>query len=329
MKTETESQLLDIIYKTGPLRPVDIAKSLDISLQMVHRHLKKLLQQNKIKRLGSPPKVYYQYLKPIVLPDTTKLEPKVITYIEENYLILTPSGERLFGIKGFLWWSKKTNQLNLGKLALEYMNAHQHFQNEYNNKLGSIDATFKIHNTFKKSYLNKLFYYEFYSLPKFGKTKSGQLVYLGKSGQNISAIKQLVEKSKDTINKTIKHYRIDAVAFAPHSIPRKIQFLDVFKKKLGLNLPLLLLDKIFVEDFPVSQKSLSKLNDRIENAESTIFPNRKTSSFNNILVIDDAVGSGATLNIIAKKLKLLNPKAKVYGFALTGSLKGFEVINEI
>lgn len=47
-----------------------------------------------------------------------------------------------------------------------------------------------------------------------------------------------------------------------------------------------------------------------------------------IININDAVGSGATLNIIASKLKKLGVDF-VCGFAITGSLKGFEVVKEI
>jgi len=34
------------------------------------------------------------------------------------------------------------------------------------------------------------------------------------------------------------------------------------------------------------------------------------------------------MNETACKLKKLNPKSKVYGFAITGGYKAFEVINE-
>ena len=89
------------------------------------------------------------------------------------------------------------------------------------------------------------------------------------------------------------------------------------------------LKKVFVNDIPIAQKSLSKLSDRIENASHTIFIQPSNSQFKRVLVIDDAVGSGATLNIIAAKLKKNAGVEFVCGFAVTGSLKGFEVVNEI
>ena len=103
----------------------------------------------------------------------------------------------------------------------------------------------------------------------------------------------------------------------------------MYKLFLELNIPCSTMQKVFVNDIPIAQKSLSKLEDRIENATNTIFTLKENSAFKRVLVIDDAVGSGATLNIIASKLKKLSGAEFVCGFAVTGSLKGFEVINEI
>jgi predicted amidophosphoribosyltransferase len=50
--------------------------------------------------------------------------------------------------------------------------------------------------------------------------------------------------------------------------------------------------------------------------------------YQTVLIIDDAVGSGATINEIAQKLKARGAK-KVIGFAIVGSYKGFEVIKEV
>ena len=52
-------------------------------------------------------------------------------------------------------------------------------------------------------------------------------------------------------------------------------------------------------------------------------------AFNNILLIDDAVGSGATLNEIAKQLKNKNIAKSITGRALVVSFKGFDVISEV
>ncbi len=47
------------------------------------------------------------------------------------------------------------------------------------------------------------------------------------------------------------------------------------------------------------------------------------------MLIDDAVGSGATINETACKMKLKKMTAEVIGFAVVGSFKGFDVIQEV
>ena len=51
--------------------------------------------------------------------------------------------------------------------------------------------------------------------------------------------------------------------------------------------------------------------------------------FKKVLLIDDAVGSGATLNETSLKLKEKELAKKVIGLAITGSFKGFDVIQEV
>jgi predicted amidophosphoribosyltransferase len=78
----------------------------------------------------------------------------------------------------------------------------------------------------------------------------------------------------------------------------------------------------------VPQKILNKLEDRVQNAKGTISVS-DSIKYNKILLIDDAVGSGATLNETAKKIKDIKIAKKVIGLAITGSFKGFDVISEV
>jgi predicted amidophosphoribosyltransferase len=79
----------------------------------------------------------------------------------------------------------------------------------------------------------------------------------------------------------------------------------------------------------VAQKTLNKLQDRIDNAQQTIIVEDKTP-FDNILLIDDAVGSGATLNETAAQIKRKKLcKGRIIGLAIVGSFKGFDIISEV
>ncbi len=152
-----------------------------------------------------------------------------------------------------------------------------------------------------------------------------------KQSQKRQLIDRAVEQVKPLIERIITIYAIDTIAFAPPSLPRKLQFMQEFADKLDINLPKIQLVKSYKGDIIVAQKSLSGLQERITNARDTIFLKTPLSvGTKNILLIDDAVGSGATLNETAKKLLVGNPQIEsIIGFAIVGSTKGFEVIREI
>lgn len=78
----------------------------------------------------------------------------------------------------------------------------------------------------------------------------------------------------------------------------------------------------------VPQKTLNKLEDRIENAKRTIMVDEE-KKFKTVLLIDDALGSGATINETAKKIKNQQLAETIIGLAITGSFSGFEVISEV
>ena len=99
------------------------------------------------------------------------------------------------------------------------------------------------------------------------------------------------------------------------------------EKKLGLNIPTVSIVKVKTPII-VPQKTLSKLEDRVENARETIVA-ETAGRFGRVLLIDDAVGSGSTLNETAAQLKSNGIAKEVLGLAITGSFKGFDVISEV
>lgn len=73
---------------------------------------------------------------------------------------------------------------------------------------------------------------------------------------------------------------------------------------------------------------MSKIFERVANSKNTfVIPAQKF--FNHVHIIDDAVGSGSTINEIAAKVKNKKVAKKVSGLAITGSFKGFDVISEL
>ncbi|MEA1784684.1 hypothetical protein U1E44_01135 [Arenibacter sp. GZD96] len=96
---------------------------------------------------------------------------------------------------------------------------------------------------------------------------------------------------------------------------------------LKINLPKINIQKIS-GIIPIPQKSLHKLEERIYNAENT-FAVTKTVGYKHLLLLDEAVGSGSTLNQIAGKIKKKGIANKITGLAIVGSFKGFDVVTDV
>jgi predicted amidophosphoribosyltransferase len=79
---------------------------------------------------------------------------------------------------------------------------------------------------------------------------------------------------------------------------------------------------------PVPQKSLSKLEERIRNAENT-FAITDRRSYEHVVLIDDVGGSGATRNEVAGKIKRKGVAKKITALAVVGSFKGFDIIKDL
>ncbi len=331
MKGEKKKQLLSYIAKNGAARPNELAQFLKISAQALHRHLKELLENKEIQKKGAPPLVYYEIKKIAYNIDTdfSKISEDEKRFIKENYSRLLPNGELLQGLEAFRSWLLSTQQLkSYPALATAFIKLHQDIYHK-KNKNNIFNVTVKLKTTFSSTYLNEVFCSDFYSLPQFGKTYLGNLITAGKSGQNKRAIEEIAEIVKKDIITLIHEHKIQALAWAPHSIPRKIMFLNQLKKYLKIDLPQIEIVKIFSGNTPIAQKSLTKLEDRITNARETTIIKNFQANYQRILIIDDAIGSGATLNEIAKKLKDKIKPDILIGYSIVASYKGFDVISVI
>ncbi|NDC22943.1 MAG: winged helix-turn-helix transcriptional regulator [Proteobacteria bacterium] len=77
MNSESKQQIIEIINKKGKVSVHFLSEKLKLSPQMVHRHLKDLIQQGLVSRLGSAPKTEYQSLsngptKPLLNKDLSR-----------------------------------------------------------------------------------------------------------------------------------------------------------------------------------------------------------------------------------------------------------------
>lgn len=329
MTTDTKEKILNYLQVKKKARAKELQDFLDISRQGLFLQIAQLMQTGKIIKEGKPPRVYYFLSEKIAtLPPLIsygQIDQALLDFVNQRYLYVSPLGEKVTGIAGFTKWCEKTKQ-NLYKTLHEYVQTQKKY--DLWRKQGFISGLRKLKETFPKIYLDKLFYLDFYSIERFGKTKLGQLLLYAKQSQSREVIAELISDISPKINQLILQNNIQSVAFIPPTVKREVQLMKELERQLSLPLRKVKLAKLRSE-LMVPQKTLAKLVDRVENASRTIVV-EDHELHDNILLIDDAVGSGATLNETAKQIKEKGiVHGKIIGLAIVGSFKGFDVISEV
>ncbi len=303
----------------------ELVDYLQLSRMAVSKQLSNLLTQGDVIKIGKPPRVFYLLKEKVIIKkNSISIGDNIKKSIEENFLFITPTGERRQGMDGFEFWCDRTGQ-KVEKTAVEYVETLK----KYNSfkKEGLVDGMEKFKTTFKEIGLDKIFYLDFYSIERFGKTKLGQLLLYAKQSQNKKLMRELDDDVKPRIDEIILKYKVDGIGFIPPTVKREVQFMKELEKNLQEHICRVSIVKVKT-DIIIPQKTLTKLSDRVENAKNTIIVDER-GAFENILLIDDAVGSGATLNETALQIKQKGIAKKVIGLSITGSFKGFDVISEV
>lgn len=324
---KTEQKLINIISKKGPASIDALVTQLRISRQYAHIIVKKLVEKGLLIKMGTAPHVFYN-----INQESNKSLKSVIPYqkelfLKEHFLLVDALGNKLEGLNAMQYWCDN-QKLPLEKTIDEFISTRKTYLEHYNQE-HLIDGLKKLENTkgIGELGVDELYYLDFYAVERFGKTRLGCLMHYAKQGQNKKLMKLIVEEIKNRVDNFIIQHQVDAILYVPPTIKRKVQIMDYFEKELNIDLPKILIKKISNE-IVIPQKALSKLFERVANAKNTfVVPNQK--KFNSVLIIDDAIGSGATINEIALKLKEKKIAKYITGMAITGSYKGFEVISEI
>ena len=325
-----KDKIIELFNKYNELSVKEITNKIDVSKQMVHLILNKLVDDNFIIKQGRTPKTVYKLQQKKDKKETqqnTNYTNKQLEELQQNFLIITEVGNMLYGIDGFTHWCLQ-RKLPIEKTVNEFLSTLQKY-NAYKTNFNVIDGTNKLVNTkgYEKIFIDKLIYCDFYAIERFGKTKLGTLLHYAKQGQNKMLMKLLLNEIKPQIDSYLNSIKVDAIAFVPPTIRREVQIMKFIETHLKSNLPVIKINKTS-GIIPVPQKSLNKLEERILNAENT-FAVIENKTYKHVVLIDDAVGSGSTLNQIAGKLKTKGIAQKVTGLAIVGSFKGFDVITDV
>ena len=91
------------------------------------------------------------------------------------------------------------------------------------------------------------------------------------------------------------------------------------KKRLALNIPIINAQKNS-SLLPIQQKNLKRLKDKIIHAKKSI-EIEKTEAYKKVLIIDDVLDSGASINEVAKKLIQQKLTTEVYAFTVVANVK--------
>jgi DNA-binding transcriptional ArsR family regulator/hypoxanthine-guanine phosphoribosyltransferase len=327
---KTSDKIIDYVKARGQVTGNELIDYLSITDRAVRKQLKALIDNGQLKKSGRPPRVYYSIAdEPESMhrevADSSAVTAKTKNIIEEDFLYITPRGTVQEGWNGFEYWCSERN-FELVKMAARYDQISRKYGQH--KKAGLIDGMHKMKTSFQDVALDAVFYIDFYSIEIFGKTKLGQLLLFAKQSQNRTLMNELAAIVKPTVTRLIEKYQIDGVGFIPPTVKREVQLMKQIQIRLDLGIRTVAIFKIKTP-VAVPQKTLNKLEDRIINARETISVD-EMGSYNNILLIDDAVGSGSTLNETAKKIRQKGIcKGKIIGLAITGSFNGFEVISEV
>jgi hypothetical protein len=326
---KAKDEIIILFNKVSELSVKEIVSKTSFSKQMVHLVLNQLVGDNILEKLGQPPKTIYRLIKIKLEPITADFDfsKSQVDFLNKAMLVVTETGNLLTGKEAFVHWCKQ-RKLPVEKTLTEFMLTKQKY-NQYYESSGIVNGITKLKGTkgYDNIWLDELYYLDFYAIERFGKTKLGTLLHYAKQGQNKFLMNLMMQEISDRVKMFLKSIHADAIGFVPPTIRREVQIMKFIQNKLNIALPILEIKKIS-GIIPVPQKSLSKLDERIRNAENT-FAITEQRNFNHLVLIDDAVGSGSTLNQIAGKIKNKGIANKITGLAIVGSFKGFDVITDV
>ncbi len=324
-----KEKIIKLLKERNDLSVKEMIDLLHVSKQAIHKSIIQLLEADEIIKFGKVPKTIYRLKEKQQATETATItiDDKSAQFLQNNFLLVTETGEMKEGVDGFTIWCRQ-RKLPVEKTISEFLTTKAKYE-QYYNKLGLIDGNEKLQNTkgYDKIFLDHVYYLDFYVIERFGKTRLGTLLHYAKQGQNKFLMNKIVQEIKVKVEQLLKTGKYNAVGYVPPTIRREVQIMKYLETHLKVNLPKVNIQKIS-GIIPVPQKSLSKLEERITNAENTFAVSEKVK-YNHLLLIDDAVGSGSTLNQIAGKIKQKGIAKKVTGLAIVGSFKGFDVVTDV
>ncbi len=329
-------QILDCFRTSHSLTPSEIAEMLWKSRAIVHRYLLSLVEAWRLRKIGTTPHVHYSLATqnaPEMTTPKTILHPWTLSYhdrmmLDQNFLKFSPLGERHEWYIGLQKWCSE-RWLDIDNKAEQYMKIAKYLDS-IRDDCWLIEATHIFDESFEKKIFSHVYYADQYTWMDFGRGKLAEMTFYAKLTQNKKLLDETISAILPKLECLISREKIHAIAITPWSIERKNQLLQILAKKLkALAIPQIRLVKYYRDGITIPQKSLKSRVERIENARETIHIDANLEGIKKILLIDDFVGSGATLYETAQKLHTRGIE-NIIGFAWVGNMNlKYEVVNEM
>lgn len=91
---KTSEKIIEYIRQKNQASAKELADFLELSDRAVFKQLDNLSTEKKLVKIGRPPRVFYLLNEGKAEERAVELDSKTKKIIEENYLIITPAGER-------------------------------------------------------------------------------------------------------------------------------------------------------------------------------------------------------------------------------------------
>lgn len=326
----TSEKILDYIRKNPGSSSTVIAKQFHVTPVAIFYHMRELVKENKIEVHWKSRATRYFIKITFVVPfDIIPILDAIRHDLEDTYkntdhldiesllrdilLILLPDGEWRNGIDAIYEIIKKENQWNPPSEDLFSRRLHAflsaYFDEEQKRrKNGFFDGTESIRYNLEKydenCFVDRVYFCEINKLWHWGKLRAWAELYHGKSLQDKKLLISAIDKTILRIQKFFLNKWVDGILLTPPTLPRKVQFRDVFFDQFGGITSVIPAEKIKDKDFR-PQKELH-WKDRFINARASIQVNipKYIWTLKHIVIIDDNFTTGATVNAIAEKLRI-------------------------
>ena len=326
-----EKKLLEMIRDNPDVSPSELVVLSGCSRSAVHAGLRKLLETGFIKKRGTSPQVYYSATE------------NISATVQDSFVYKDPAAGLMFGMDGFRRWSDgRFGTITLSdKIHLYEENFTKYQQSKEKGLFFTMDASLKIPSA--DITFDSLRCFDLYTLQIDKETKRSKeavLLEVVKGSGNPERMKALIheyiESSVKNINTIIEKDAINAVAFVPPTATRKVQVMQLLKKSFAAHnyhkIDIVPIRRDFSGSnlLRLEQKQIASVENRIINARNTYKVVRSGKVYKKLLLVDDLVGSGATVNEIARKCKENALAEEVHCLCLVGiNTKNLVVVRKL